>query len=129
MSILQKLNTLFRAGVRESAEAITDANAIRIYRQEIVDAEAVLARRPERDPGAWALLRVSDSGCGIAPEVLPRIFEPFFTTKGGKGTGLGLAICYGLVTNHGGTIEAQSEPGEGTTFRLWFPERDAGEAG
>ncbi len=67
-------------------------------------------------------IEVTDSGEGIAPENLGKIFDPFFTTKGvGNGTGLGLAVSYGIVQEHGGTIEAFSENGNGTTFMLSFP--------
>jgi hypothetical protein len=67
-------------------------------------------------------VRVCDSGAGIAPENLARIFDPFFTTKGAvKGTGLGLSVSYGIVREHGGDIEVQSQPGKGTQFQLTFP--------
>jgi signal transduction histidine kinase len=67
-------------------------------------------------------LAVADSGSGIRPEDLPRVFDPFFTTKPpGQGTGLGLAICREIVREHGGHIEVASEPGAGTTVRLWLP--------
>lgn len=77
---------------------------------------------PEARVGKYVCLRISDSGTGIAPDVLPRIFEPFFTTKAvGKGTGLGLATVYGVVKQHKGWVEVLSEVGKGTTFRIYFP--------
>jgi PAS domain S-box-containing protein len=77
---------------------------------------------PAAMPRAWACLRVSDNGVGIAAEHLPHIFEPFFTTKDiGKGTGLGLATTYGIVQQHGGWIEVDSQVGRGTEFRVYFP--------
>jgi signal transduction histidine kinase len=67
-------------------------------------------------------LSISDTGHGIAAEQLTRIFDPFFTTKPGKkGTGLGLSVSYGIVQEHGGAIEVNSRPGQGTEFRLEFP--------
>jgi len=67
-------------------------------------------------------IEITDSGPGISAENLPHIFEPFFTTKDeGKGTGLGLSLVYGIVENHGGTIKAASNPGEGATFTIELP--------
>jgi two-component system NtrC family sensor kinase len=72
---------------------------------------------------------VRDSGAGIAPENLARVFDPFFTTKGArKGTGLGLSVSYGIVREHGGDIEVESEPGKGACFLLVFPEATAVES-
>ncbi|WP_256079936.1 ATP-binding protein [Massilia sp. YIM B04103] len=74
--------------------------------------------------GGEAWVEVTDNGCGIAPEVLPRIFDPFYTTKPlGQGTGLGLSLSYGIVRNHGGRIDVQSAPGRGTAFRILLPLR------
>ena len=81
--------------------------------------------RPQARPGRFVCLTVSDTGCGIPPEILPRIFEPFFTTKDlGKGTGLGLATVYGIVQQHQGWIEVESPPGRGCAFRVFLPVRE-----
>ncbi len=73
-------------------------------------------------PDGRAVIEISDTGAGIAPEVLPRIFDPFFTTKPvGVGTGLGLSICHGIVRQLGGEISVKSEPGKGATFRILLP--------
>ncbi len=77
-------------------------------------------------PGRYVVLEVRDTGDGMPAELLTRVFEPFFTTRDQvKGTGLGLSIVYGLVKQHQGEIRCESEPGRGTSFRLFFPRTDA----
>lgn len=89
----------------------------------------IVLRTAEKEPPPgvelqhrWAVIEVIDQGHGIDNELLPKIFDPFFTTKpAGKGTGLGLATCHGVVRSHGGWLEVDSRPGEGTTFRCFLP--------
>jgi signal transduction histidine kinase len=79
--------------------------------------------------GRWVLAQVTDNGPGIRPDVLPRIFEPFFTTKPvGAGTGLGLSVSYGIIEQHGGSIEVESRPGA-TTFTVALPAKPDGPQG
>lgn len=90
------------------------------------------ANRPEghiaitiRQEGDEQILTISDNGCGIDPEALPHLFDPFYTTKPvGEGTGLGLSISHEIITGHGGRIEVESQPGQGTCFRISLPIRE-----
>jgi two-component system, NtrC family, sensor kinase len=76
--------------------------------------------------GPFAVLEVRDEGRGIAAEHLPEVFDPFFTTKAvGEGTGLGLSVAHGIVNEHGGWVDVESEPGHGSRFRIWLPQEAA----
>ena len=84
----------------------------------------VRTRPEDSSPDGGVVIEVQDSGCGIKPEHLPHIFDPFFTTKPvGEGTGLGLSVSYGIIRDHGGSIEVNSEIGRGTLFRIRLPLR------
>jgi len=103
-------------------DAITDIGRITIETGTVSFDEAYCESHVEYVPGEYALLAVSDDGCGMDNETLNHIFEPFFTTKGlGRGTGMGLATVYGIVKQNAGFINAYSESEKGTTFRIYIP--------
>jgi signal transduction histidine kinase len=77
---------------------------------------------------SWLAIEVQDTGQGLTRDEVARIFEPFYTTKAG-GTGLGLAVSYGIIQQHGGRIEVQSAPGQGTTFTVLLPLKHGPEDG
>jgi PAS domain S-box-containing protein len=103
-------------------DAMPDGGQLVIETSGVEFDEFAAAQSAQARPGSFVCLSVSDTGCGIPAEILPKIFEPFFTTKDvGKGTGLGLATIFGIVQQHQGWINVHSEVGYGTTFRIYLP--------
>ncbi|MCP4114746.1 MAG: response regulator [Desulfobacteraceae bacterium] len=99
-----------------------DTGIISVSLREVDLDQAFTAKFEGLEPGAYTMLTVQDTGCGMTPETEIRAFDPFFTTKEkGSGTGMGLAVVHGIVQDHGGVITVYSEPGTGTTFNVYLP--------
>jgi two-component system cell cycle sensor histidine kinase/response regulator CckA len=107
-----------------ACDAMTDGGRFTINVEELEVTSDLARDHKDARPGRFLCMTVADTGCGMPMDVLSHIFEPFFTTKPvGKGTGLGLATVYGIIKQHDGWVEVQSEPGQGTTFRIFIPAR------
>ncbi|MBA3537242.1 MAG: MEDS domain-containing protein, partial [Tatlockia sp.] len=103
-------------------DAMPEGGELVIETHSKVFDEETIFQSPGSRVGNFVCISISDTGTGIPPEILPRIFEPFFTTKDvDKGTGLGLSTVYGLLKQHQGWLNVYSEPGTGTTFRIYLP--------
>ncbi len=114
--------------VVNARDAIAHVGKIIIETGQTTFDESYCEARADCTPGSYALLAVSDTGCGMDQAVLAKLFDPFFTTKPpGHGTGLGLATVYGIVKQNNGVIYVYSEPGEGTTFKIYLPRHTAAE--
>jgi PAS domain S-box-containing protein len=108
--------------VVNARDAIKDTGRITLETRDVTLDEAFSRTQAELLPGEYVMLAVIDTGTGMSPDVKARIFEPFFTTKPvGKGTGLGLSMCYGIVKQAGGHMTVDSEPGTGSTLRVFLP--------
>ncbi|MBI5013902.1 MAG: PAS domain S-box protein [Deltaproteobacteria bacterium] len=117
-----QLDQLLANLVVNARDAISGTGRVTLETRNVTLTEAVAARGEVLLSGEYVLLTVSDDGCGMDEETLAHLFEPFFTTKGpGQGTGLGLATVYGIVRQNGGLIDAQGQPGRGSTFRVYLP--------
>ncbi len=109
---------------QNAAEAMPEGGAIRVKAASVMLDQDLTLRYPDLTPGRHVLLEIQDNGVGMDKATMERIFEPFFTTKklGAKrGTGLGMALVWHNVKTHNGVITVYSEPGRGTTFRIYFP--------
>ncbi len=103
-------------------DAISDTGRITIETCARGFDEEYCRMHPDYIPGDFVMLAISDNGCGIDPAGIPQIFEPFYTTKkAGEGTGLGLSMVYGIIKQNNGFINVYSEPGHGSTFRIYLP--------
>ncbi len=103
-------------------DAMPEGGVLRIQLEAITFTPGDPLPLPDMSPGPWVVLRVSDTGTGIPPDILPHIFEPFFTTKDvDKGVGLGLAQVYGIIQQHEGIIDVETQVGRGTTFIVYLP--------
>lgn len=109
--------------IHNALDALNNGGRLNVRTQCIELSAADVTSMSQILPGKYALLNVSDTGCGMSEEVLARAFEPFFTTKPlGKGTGLGLSAVHGVVTQSGGHVEVTSKPGVGTCVNLYLPQ-------
>lgn len=107
-------------------DAMPDGGVLTIETSAVEIGEKSVDSAPDLKPGRYVMVSVSDTGVGIAPEILDKIFEPFFTTKPiGQGTGLGLSMVYGFARQSGGQVRAHSAAGEGTSMKIYLPATDA----
>ncbi|HEX3987864.1 MAG TPA: ATP-binding protein [Verrucomicrobiae bacterium] len=107
--------------LENAVESFQSGGKIAVQTRNMELSEPTQDRTAKLSAGNYVCVEISDTGCGITTEAMPRIFEPFFTTKGSRHRGLGLAWVYGILTNHGGAVAVSSTPGAGTAVRLYLP--------
>ncbi len=107
--------------LENAVEALEGTGQIAVQTRNMELTEATQDRNVRLNAGTYVCVEIVDNGKGIDADVLPRIFEPFFTTKGAHHRGLGLALVYGIITNHGGGVAVSSQPGSGTSARVYLP--------
>lgn len=117
-----KMQQAFIKILENAVQAMESFGTVNIRTSNVDVTETLKDGGAKLTPGAYVCVEIADTGCGIAPDLLPRIFEPFFTTKKSAGhRGLGLAWVYGIVTNHGGSVAVTSEVNKGTAVRVYLP--------
>jgi two-component system cell cycle sensor histidine kinase/response regulator CckA len=116
------MDNLLAALAANAREAMPEGGRLTITAEAVTLRPADISSKPRARAGEFVRLSVRDTGVGISPEILPRIFEPFFTTKpAGQGAGLGLATAYGIVKQHRGWFEVQSQVNQGSVFHIFLP--------
>ena len=117
-----QLHQVFMNLVVNARDAMPNGGRLQVEAKNSEIDENYSRMQPDAQPGCYVVITVADTGAGIPPGILPKIFEPFFTTKEiGKGTGLGLSTAAGIVRSHGGFLTVYSEPGKGSSFKVYLP--------
>jgi len=130
LAVMGHVEQVFMNLATNARDAMPDGGLLTITTEEVEIDASFVRLHGHGEAGKYALISFSDTGCGMDEATRLRVFEPFFTTKEvGKGTGLGLSTVYGIIHQHEGFISVYSEPGEGTTFRIYLPLIDSEETG